>query len=80
MSDLTPQQQLQVAMKKVDEALAEAMAIADEHGLTINLDISYGMGGTYYPPVLLQGEESWAVDEYYMDADQGGWVASSQTC
>jgi hypothetical protein len=39
------------------------------------------MGGTYYPPAILQDEdESWLVNEYYLDADQGGWVASSQTC
>jgi len=82
MSDLTPKQQLAAAVAKIDEAIAEAIAIADEHGLSFDLDVSYGMGGTYYPPAILQDEEegSWLIEEYYLDADQGGWVASSQTC
>lgn len=82
MSELTPKQKLAEAVRKIDQAVADAMSIADEHGLSFNLDVSYGMGGTYYPPAILQDEEegSWLVDEYYLDADQGGWVASSQTC
>ncbi|UYE98510.1 hypothetical protein XbC2_81 [Xanthomonas phage XbC2] len=82
MSELTPREQLAVAVNKIDQAIADAIAIADEHGLSFDLDVSYGMGGTYYPPAMLQDEEdgSWLVEEYYLDADQGGWVASSQTC
>lgn len=80
MSDLTPQGQLYELVHKIEAAVAEAEALANEHGLVIELDIAYGMGGTYYPPALLQGEESWVVDAYYLDADTGGWVASSQTC
>ncbi len=82
MSELTPREQLAVAVNKIDQAIADAIAIADEHGLSFDLDVSYGMGGTYYPPSMLQDEEdgSWLVEEYYLDANQGGWVASSQTC
>lgn len=82
MSELTPREQLAVAVNKIDQAIADAIAIDDEHGLSFDLDVSYGMGGTYYPPSMLQDEEdgSWLVEEYYLDANQGGWVASSQTC
>lgn len=82
MSELTPREQLAVAVNKIDQAIADAIAIADEHGLSFDLDVSYGMGGTYYPPSMLQDEDdgSWLVEEYYLDANQGGWVASSQTC
>lgn len=82
MSELTPREQLAVAVNKIDQAIADAIAIADEHGLSFDLDVSYGMGGRYYPPAILQDEDegSWLVEEYYLDADQGGWVASSQTC
>lgn len=80
MNDLTPQQQLDAAVAKIEQAIADAIFIADEYGISFDLDVSYGMGGTYYPPVLLQGDESWAVDAYYLDAQEGGWVASSETC
>jgi hypothetical protein len=82
MNDLTPQQQLDAAVAKIDQAIADAIFVADEYGISFDLDVSYGMGGTYYPPAILQDEEdgSWLVEEYYLDAEQGGWVASSQTC
>lgn len=81
MNDLTPQQQLDAAVAKIDQAIADAIFIADEHGISFDLDVSYGAGCTYYPPKVLQSEDGeWLVDEYYLDAEQGGWVASSQTC
>lgn len=81
MSDLTPEQKLAEAVSKIDEAVADAIAIADEHGLEFDVDFAYGMGGTYYPSQYLKSEEGeWIVDNYYLDADEGGWVASSQTC
>ena len=82
MSNQEAHKLLNEAVSKIDQAVADAIAIADEHGISFDLDVSYGMGGTYYPPAMLQDEDdgAWLVEEYYLDADQGGWVASSQTC
>ena len=81
MTDKTPQQLLNEAVAKIDNAVADAIEIADEHGLEFTLDIAYGAGCTYYPPQYLQSEDGeWLVEEYYLDAESGGWVSSSQTC
>lgn len=61
------------------EAIREAEALANEYGLEFSFDVSYGMGGTYYSPKQVQ-EDSWLQDNYYLDPNEGGWVASSQTC
>lgn len=75
------QKLLNEAVNKIDKAVADAITIADEHGLEFTLDIAYGAGCTYYPPQYLQSEDGeWLVEEYYLDAEQGGWVSSSQTC
>lgn len=51
-----------------NNALNEAEAFADEHGLDFHISPEYGMGGTYYG----EGHE-------YTWAEQG-WNPSSQSC
>lgn len=81
MTEQEAQKLLDEAVAKIDNAVAEAVSIADEHGLEFSLDIAYGAGCTYYPPQYLQSEDGeWLVEEYYLDAESGGWVSSSQTC
>lgn len=62
-----------------EEAIAKAEAIAVEHGLSFDFSVAYGMGGSFYSPEYLKDHE-YLVSNYYLDADEGGWVASSQTC
>jgi hypothetical protein len=65
-------------------AITAAEKIANDNDLTFSFDVSYGMGGNFHPKSEFKpgGEMEWAQDEYGIDAgdEQGGWVASSQTC
>jgi hypothetical protein len=63
------------------QALKEATAIADQHGLEFRWDgPSYGMGGSY------QGTRPWMSStekceaDNYDSIDEGMWRASSQSC
>lgn len=73
------------AQSKIDSLVAdaytsinEAESLANEHGISFGFEVSYGMGGMFYPGSEVE-ERSWMRDEYCLD-ENGGWVASSQTC
>lgn len=53
--------------------LAKACQIADEHQVTVNFNICYGSGSTYYPKKGSLAEEDW-----YGSTE--GWVSSSTSC
>ncbi len=56
--------------KEAYAAIKKAEEIAVKHNITFSFDISYGMGGTFFP----QG------DEYYTIDSDPTWVASSHMC
>ena len=66
--------------EKVEAAYAlinEAEEIADENEVSFKLEISYGMGGTFYP----KDEYNRYYKEDWDDASESGaWRASSQSC
>lgn len=64
-------QQIAKLLSQAEELVREAQAIADDTGVTFDLDIGgYGMGGYYDPN---DREDQWG-------NDNGGWHASSQSC
>ena len=67
-------------VQKGVNGIKEAENFANEHGLTFNIDIAYGMGGTYYPTIKMikniHDEGSW-VNSYN---ERSGWVSSSSNC
>ena len=67
--DLTPQEQLDAAVKASIKALQLAESIADEHKLSFSYCPAYGMGGYYTGDPAKR--ESWKED---------GWTSSSETC
>lgn len=56
----------------------EAEAISDESGVGFSLEIAYGMGGWYTPK--RKEDETQDDDDGWYDSDEGGWMASSQSC
>lgn len=73
MSDIRKEASAKIASKlrQVDELIAECVAIADETGVTFDVNVGgYGMGGTYDPH---DQTDQWGNDNY-------GWHASSQSC
>jgi hypothetical protein len=80
-STLTPKEAsalIAECVKKAEQAVSEAEAIADATGIGFRLDLGgYGMGGYNNPEPIKpsDAEEDWeASDEDY------GWQASSQSC
>lgn len=76
----TKEQAKQAIAEKVAAAYAlinEAEAIADENEVSFRLEVSYGMGGTFYPKdeYNMYYKEDW--DEA---SETGAWRASSQSC
>ena len=74
------------AKKKIDELIKEAYAkvqeaeaIADEHSLTFDFEVEYGMGGTYYGAGSDDDDDGW-LDDYGYSEDTGAWLPSSQSC
>lgn len=64
-------EQIAKLLSQAEELVREAQAIADDTGVTFDLDIGgYGMGGYYDPN---DREDQWG-------NDNGGWHASSQSC
>jgi hypothetical protein len=63
------QEELNVLVKAVYEAVAKAQEYADKHKLSFGLSLAYGMGGWY------EGDP----EERNRDHDNG-WYASSQGC
>lgn len=64
-------EQIAKLLSQAEELVREAQAIADDTGVTFDLDIGgYGMGGYYDPN---DREDQWG-------NDNGGWHASSQNC
>lgn len=63
-------------VKAIQDATAEAVKYADEHGLYFHFPApAYGMGGYYYGV----GHEDRSEDEYGNSGEEG-WAASSQSC
>lgn len=95
MSKSSDEKKRKEALQKIEELKTQAMelikkaeVIADEANVTFNFDVSYGMGGTYFPkkkeevkPVKASEDED---DEDYDNSDEewdeSGWVSSSSMC
>lgn len=68
MKKMTKEEAVAALAKHVKDAYAsieKAEKLADEHGLSFNFELAYGMGGCY------SSEEA---------ADGGEWHPSSQSC
>jgi hypothetical protein len=74
MNDKDKTEQLAKLVQNIDNAVQAAMQFADDNALKFNLDVAYGMGGTYFGKTLESRE---SIDRNY---DNGGWLASSQSC
>ncbi|QPI13992.1 hypothetical protein MYO4S_00241 [Serratia phage 4S] len=86
------QERLAAASAAIQEAINNAVKIANELDGTIDVAPAYGMGGTYYSPGALkadldywtsQGKANWATvnnHEYYVSLESGGWVSSTMEC
>jgi hypothetical protein len=83
-SKLTKQQasaKIAEILKQAKELVLEAQIVADQTGISFDINMGgYGMGGTYYPN---PAEQDWSTsDDYdwYPSDTDGGWMASSQSC
>lgn len=81
MSDekLSVQAQIDDLVREAYSIIRQAEELANDNDLKFSFDISYGMGGTFYPASEVK-DDDWLRDELYLDVESGGWVASSQTC
>ena len=71
--------QLIANYKKVqEEAKAEAMALADEHGLTFEWDSTYGSHEQTY--VGKGDRPDWNSSDCYNEGESIGWTSSSMGC
>lgn len=71
--------------KHVENAYAEikkAEAIADEHGCEFGFELTYGMGGTYFPKSKPDSEDGdrWESSSEGWESSSEGWVSSSSQC
>ncbi len=60
-------------------AIEKAQSLADVTGESFSFEIEYGAGATYYPASYV-ADHDYLTRYYGLDASEGGWVASSQTC
>lgn len=75
MTEITKQEANKLLAAKVAEfekCLAEAEAIADEHGLEFHIEPCYGAGAYYTGKTKTEDE--------WQESDEGGWTSSSQSC
>jgi hypothetical protein len=61
-------------VKQAYAKIHAAEAIADKYGVKFSFDLAYGMGGWYRP-----NHEDWNSSACFGE-DEGGWMASSQSC
>lgn len=67
-------EELEVHLNRARKEISKAESIADEHGLSFNWDLAYGMGGTYTGKGVTTEEqkEEWG--------NEDGWRSSSSGC
>lgn len=81
MTELTRDEAIKESNRLMQEArdiITSAETLADKYNFTIDFDLAYGMGGTYFP-VGYQPE--WADSDWADSNDsETGWVSSSSQC
>ncbi len=63
-------------LSEIYRLISECKELATENNVEFTLDVAYGMGGTYYPPKLLEKYN-------FRDADyriHDGWMSSTNSC
>lgn len=61
---------INMKLNKVYKLVKECEALAEEHKVTFDLSVAYGMGGTYIPEGM---KGCWHESD-------SGWVSSSSMC
>jgi hypothetical protein len=67
-------------VKKIKVAIEDAEKYANETGQHFSLNIEYGMGGTYYPPLTQKQKDKMEEAGEWYSSDGEGWQSSSSRC
>lgn len=62
--------------KEIMKLVKECKKIADKANITFELQVAYFMGGTYYPPKIIE-KNDWMKNNWKL---QEGWLSSTNSC